>query len=200
VQLGLSDKWDPRSLPPVTDPSPAVSFRKTVCEMAFAILGLVWLLLIPHHPFAILGPASAFLKLTSAWAPFYFPLVVLSALNVARLWIGLLRPQWKWFLPTTRLLNTGLFLLLLYFGLNTALRLPFNAESPFVALSNPAAASSQLGRVAAVVNVSALLALLATWLGLAIATPIELWQWMRNLRKGSFPSSRPFSSSQKALL
>jgi hypothetical protein len=199
VKFELSDKWDPLTLPAVTDPSPATSFRKTMTEMAFSILGLVWLLLIPNHPFAIFGPAASFLKLTSAWRPFYIPFVVLSALNVLSLWVALLRPQWKWFLPTFKLFNAAAFMIILFVGLRAALHLPITATSPFVTLVSPETAP-QLARIAAVVNVSILLALLATWLGMAIATPLQTWEWMRNLRRGSFPPQRRFPSCSKVLL
>jgi hypothetical protein len=199
VRIDLTDKWDPRSLPAVTDPSPAASFRKAMAEMVFATLGFVWLLLIPQHPYAILGPASLFLKFTSLWRPFYIPLVVLSALNIVRLWVGLLRPYWKSFLPATRLLNDAAFMVVLYLGLKVALHMPVTASSPFVALIDPGSAS-HLARVAVVVNASILLALLGTWIGMSIATPIQAWQWMRNLRRGGLPALRPFTSSSKVLL
>jgi hypothetical protein len=200
VQLGLENKWDPRSLPPVTERELQTSFLKTICEFAFATVGLVWLLLLPRNPFLILGPAAAFLKPAPMWNTFYPIIVALAAVNIVRLWVGLLRPQWRWFLPLTHLLNNGLSLLVLYFILSAALHASAAGWSPFVVLSESTANAVGLVKVAAVVNLSILVALAGTWVGLAIAGPIETWRFMRNLRRGTFPAPRGFSCNHKATI
>ena len=50
------------------------SSLKAVCELGFGCFGLVWLLLVPHYPFLIFGPAAAFLKAAPLWHTFYVPI------------------------------------------------------------------------------------------------------------------------------
>ena len=42
--------------------------------MGFGVFGLIWLLLIPHYPVLILGPAASFLKAGPLWQTFYVPI------------------------------------------------------------------------------------------------------------------------------
>lgn len=166
VQLGLADKWDPRSLPPVMQPEQRTSYRKTICELGFAVISLLWVLLVPTYPVLLLGPAAAFLKLSPLWHTFYIPVVVLVAASVVRAWIGLIKPQWTWFLPLTQLLNMGFTLLLLHFVIEAAVHSSSLGSGAFVVLADPAAASPQLTHVAAIVNAAIFISMPATWLGL----------------------------------
>src|SRR5207249_2273109 len=122
--------------------------------LAFAFIGLLWILLVPTYPVLILGPAAAFLKPGPIWHTFYLPLVLLVTASVIRAWIGLVKPQWTWFLPVTQLLTTVITMLLLRSIIAVAVQAA-NAGSPaFVVLADPAAASAELRRVAAIVNAS----------------------------------------------
>ena len=70
---------------------------QTICELGFNVFGLVWLLLLPQHPFMILGPAAAFLKFGPIWQTFYVPIVLLAAAVILRSAIMLARPHWRSF-------------------------------------------------------------------------------------------------------
>ena len=65
---------------------------QTICELVFDVFGLVWLLLLPHHPFLIMGPAAAFLKFGPIWHSFYLPIVFLTVGVILRLALTLARP------------------------------------------------------------------------------------------------------------
>src|SRR5580698_9536539 len=56
THLGTEIKWDPLKLPPVRKEERKPSTMKAFCEFGFNIFGLVWLLLLPHYPFLVLGP------------------------------------------------------------------------------------------------------------------------------------------------
>jgi hypothetical protein len=194
VQLGLANKWDPRSLPPVLQPEQRISYRKTICELGFAVISLLWVLLVPTYPVLLLGPAAAFLKPSPLWHTFYIPAVVLVAASVIRAWIGLVKPQWTWFLPLTQLLNIGFTLLLLHFVMDAAVHSSSLGSGAFVVLADPAAASAHLIHVTAIVNASIFISMPATWLGLCIAAVIHTWRFLRQVRK------RPPRSGLPALL
>ncbi len=69
-------KWDPMKLPPVRKEERKPSLVTIVCQLAFAWFGLVWLLLLPHYPVLILGPAAAFMKAAPMWHRFYVPMML----------------------------------------------------------------------------------------------------------------------------
>jgi hypothetical protein len=64
---------------------------------------------------------------------------------------------------------------------------------PFVVLTDAARNSAQYIRVAAIVNVSILISLASTWLGLSIAGVIQTWQFLQYLRKKKLATAQPAS-------
>lgn len=171
-------KWDPLKLPPVRKEGRKPSFACALSELIFAVLGLMWLLLLPHYPFLILGPAAAILKASPMLHTFYLPIVLLSLLSIVKLAITLARPQWNWFPPAGELAQAGLTLVLLHFILNVAGHAPNGNWEPFVVLTDAARGSAKYVGVAAVVNASILLSLVCVWFGLCIALIIHLWHLM----------------------
>ena len=186
-------KWDPMKLPPVRKEERKPSLVTIVCQLAFAWFGLVWLLLLPHYPVLILGPAAAFMKAAPMWHRFYLPMVLLGV--VAILWpaITLAKPQWKWFPPLAELLQAFFSLILLSFILSAAGQAPGGNGHPFLILTDAAANSAQSIRVAAIVNVSILISLICAWVGLSIAFIVHAWQLLRSIRKASSGSQQPAS-------
>lgn len=185
ARLKLVDKWDIRSLPPVPKQPQPTSRTQSVFELVFAIIGLLWLLLVPYFPFLVLGPAAAFLKASPLWHTFYLPIVLLALLGLARDCFSVLRPDLTWLPAVGRLVQTALSLWLLNFILNAVTHVPYGAGSdwaPFVMLTDAARASAQYKRLAAIVNASILMALAATWLGLAIAAVAQTWECLRQFR------------------
>src|SRR5229473_4882713 len=197
LQLGLADKWDPRSLPPVLKPEQRASQRKTICELAFAFIGLLWILLVPTFPVLILGPAASFLKPVPIWHTFYLPLVLLATASVIRAWIGLFKPHWTWSLRGAQVLTTVVTMLLLRSIIAAAVHAAKAGSPAFVVLADPAAASAELRRVAAIVNASIFLSLPAAWLGLSIAAVIQSWELVRHFRKRGFVALQVLASGKK---
>ena len=100
----LTANWSPGSLPPLTPETAAGakrrSYAQAVAEVIFGFLFLMWMLLIPRHPFVLLGPGVVFLQVTPyemapVWWHFYWWLVALGALQVAWHAIDLVRAKWQ---------------------------------------------------------------------------------------------------------
>jgi hypothetical protein len=96
--------WTPGSLPPLghdggSGKKPR-SFAQAVAEVVFGILFLGWLLLIPRHPWLLLGPgaywfnASPF-ELAPVWVPFFWCLVALNIVQVGWHIENLLSGTWQ---------------------------------------------------------------------------------------------------------
>lgn len=176
-------KWDPLSLPPVKKEERKTSFVQIVCELAFTTFGLIWLLLLPHYPALIFGPASAFLTAGPIWHKFYLPIVLLGVFALLRSAITLAKPQWMWFPSWSQMVHMVFSLIILYFMLNTVRQMPHGQWQMFVSLRDAAANSAQYIRVALIVNLSILIALAGTWLGLSIALIVHTWQFLKYIRK-----------------
>lgn len=175
-------KWDPMNMPPVRKYERKPSLLQTACELAFNFVGLIWLLLLPHNPFLILGPAASFLKAGPIWHTFYIPILALAVFGLLRSGMTLLRPQWTWWPALGQILHSVFVLTILKLILDAIGSTPDGMWQPFVVLRQTSVTAQSI-RVSAIVNVSVLFALLGTWLGLCIAIPIHTWKLMRNIRK-----------------
>ena len=184
AQTAAAHKWDPLKLPPVRKTERKVSPAQSISQLIFGVGGLVWLLLLPHHPFLILGPAAAFLTGAQVWHTFYAPIVVLSVLSLLRPAFALARPEWEWFPPLAELVQAVLTLLVVNFLVNAAGGHTSGADwHPYVMLTEAAKNSAQLIRVAAIVNVSILISLVCSEIGIAIGLVVQLWWLLQMLRK-----------------
>lgn len=190
--LGVVDRWNPSSLPPLQKQERKPSQVQTVREVIFGFFGLVWLLLLPHYPVLVLGPTRTFLQAAPMWHTFYVPIVLLAIAALIRSGIMLARPQWRWFTLLAPLLQTVFSLVVLKFVLDAAQ--PSNGDwHPFVVLANAAKNSPQAIRVAAIVNVSIVISLASTWIGLCIGGVVQIWQLLRYVRKGASHAGQPAS-------
>ena len=190
-QLGTEIKWDPLKLPPVRKEPGKPSRLKAACEFGFNIFGLIWLLLVPYYPFLILGPAAAFLKAGPIVHTFYLPFVFLSIVALVRSGITLARPQWGWFPLLSELLQSVLMLTLLHYMIQAITKAP--GGFPFVVLEDAVRDSPKYFKLVAIVNVSLLVSVAATWLGVGIAAVVQVWALLKYLRNRS-SSSRPLVS------
>jgi hypothetical protein len=181
--LGLLDKWDPRSLPPVQTQERKTSLAQTVCELAFNVFGFLWLLLVPGHPALLLGPAAAILKPAPMWQMFYVPILLLAFAVILKSAVTLARPSWTWFPLSTQLLQTVLSLIVVNFMINAGRPTPIGEWRPFVVLEDSVQNSAHYIGIAAIVNASILISLAGTWIGLSIAAVVQTWKLMRYLRK-----------------
>ena len=101
---GLSGGWNPGTLPPL-EKSPANgrkprSYATAVAEVVFGFIVLLWLLLIPRHPFLLMGPGIFYLnaspfQLADVWWTFYFWIVALNVIQLTWNCIDLMRGAWQ---------------------------------------------------------------------------------------------------------
>jgi hypothetical protein len=181
AHLGAECKWDPLKLPPVRQQHERKpSALKATCEFGFNIFGLVWLLLLPHYPFLIFGPAAAFLKAAPLLHTFYLPFVLLSLVALARSGVTLARPQWAWFPQLSQLLQSVLMLILLNYMIKAIAAAP--SAQPFVMLRGAIETPAEYVKVVAIVNISILVSVVFSWLGVCIAALVQTWAFLRYLR------------------
>ena len=184
--------WDPLKLPPVRKEERKPSLVKAVCEFGFGFFGLAWLLLVPYYPVLILGPAAAFLKASPLVHTFYLPILLLSAAGLLRSGITLARPQWTWFPLLTQIVQSVLTLIVLNYMIQAVSRTP--GAYPFVVLEDSVRESQKYLPLVKIVNVSMLLGVAGTWIGLCIAAIVQTWQFLRHLRRrnsGTQQSAQP---------
>jgi hypothetical protein len=191
THLGTEIKWDPLKLPPVRKDERKPSLLKAVCELGFGFFGLTWLLLVPHYPFLILGPAAAFLKASPIVHTFYLPTLLLAVVGLLRSGITLARPQWTWFPPLSQIMQSVLTLIVLNYMIQAISRTP--SAYPFVVLEDSVRDSRKYIQVAGIVNVSILVSVAGTWIGVCIASIVQTWQFMRYLYKRTTAPQRPAS-------
>jgi hypothetical protein len=76
------------------------SYAQAVAEVIFGWILLVWLLLVPHYPYLLMGPGVVILKaapyqLAPMWWTFYWCVVVLNTVELAWRIVDLLQERWQ---------------------------------------------------------------------------------------------------------
>lgn len=182
----IACKWDPSSLPPLEKPERKTSLFQAVCELGFHVFGLVWLLLLPHHPYLLLGPASAFLTAGPIWSQFYAPIVLLAVAVIIRSVVILVRPQWGAFPLVSQIVQALLTLTVIHYMIGAAGNAGQPGWHPFVTLTAGARSVEEIARLTrlvAVINVSILLSLVCMWVGVCIGAAAHSWQLLKYIRK-----------------
>src|SRR5215469_15829656 len=183
----LNQRWDPRSLPATPPPQQRVRRSQSIFGLIGGGIYVAWLLAVPYYPYLIFGPAASALRLAHEWHRFYLPVVVLAIAGLAQAAVNLVRPQWTWLPPVTRLIcNVGALAIL---------RAIFRTNSYVFVLVADSAHGGRYETVAQIANISILATLASVALGLSIAVIIqalqslkEIWQWIR--RRGNPLPSR----------
>jgi hypothetical protein len=96
-----SNDWSPESLPTAeSSGKKRGSFANLVAEVIFGFIFLLWLLLVPAHPYLLLGPGAAYLK-ASPFEPapglvqFYWAAVAFNVIQLGWRAESLLRGRWR---------------------------------------------------------------------------------------------------------
>ena len=102
--IPCSVDWIPSKMPSIEDLATPREKRRTaaqaVAEVVFGIVFLVWLLLIPQHPYLLIGPGAAYLQaspllLTTIWIQFYWCVLALNLLMIAWRLFDLASGTWR---------------------------------------------------------------------------------------------------------
>lgn len=99
---------------PLEGPQRISRFESVSIIIASAV-ALVWLTEVQSYPFLVLGPAAAFLRLTPIWYRMYFPIVLLTVVEIVRATINLVRPDWMRFRAIVGVIVHGGGLAIVYF-------------------------------------------------------------------------------------
>lgn len=92
-----------------------VSRFESMSIIVACAVALAWMTEVKHFPFLILGPAASFLKLAPIWYQIYLPIAMLTAAEIVRASINLIRPDWVRFRAYCSLLIHAAGLALIYF-------------------------------------------------------------------------------------
>ena len=92
-----------------------ISRFESVSIIIASTIALIWVTGVQRYPFLILGPAARLLQLAPIWHQVYFPIVLLTVLEIVRAAINLVRPDWTRFRAVYAIvLHTGGLLVVYY--------------------------------------------------------------------------------------
>ncbi len=100
----MGPDWMDKAAPPFHAPyekgKKPKSYAQAVAEVIFGWVLLVWLLLVPHYPYLLMGPGAVYLsitpfQLTSMWWMFYWCIVVLNVVELSWRMVDILRDRWQ---------------------------------------------------------------------------------------------------------
>jgi hypothetical protein len=182
---GASADWTPSTLPPLEKGSDAGkkprSYAVAVAEVIFGYLFLIWLLLVPHHPYLLLGPGALYLQfspfqLAPVWVQFYWWVVALNVFQVIWHSLDLVRGSWQRPRTVERIVTSALGVIPL--GILLAAR-----DHAWVTLKHPALDQVRYGGTLDSINKSihwSLMVLIAltvlTLLGEAGRAALDAWR------------------------
>lgn len=178
---GATQNWNPSSLPPLEKdayrPGKRRSFAQAVAEIIFASLFLVYLLLIPSHPFLMLGPGVVFLKvmpyqLSPAWWTFFWWIVALNTVQIVARCIDLVRGTWQ---QPGRIQE----IVLKVFGLIPIVILLAAPGHIYVSLKNPALDQARYGQNLDQINngIHYAFAVICAIVVLQLVIDLSKWAW-----------------------
>ncbi len=138
AQTPCLDQWMVSELPALESKEHGNprGFASAVANVLVGVGFLVYLLLIPRHPYLLLGPGAVYLrtlpyKLAPAWTTFYWGVVALNVLQVSWRTLSLAQGKWKERWRLEELLSKAVAFGLLMFLLNTR-------DHAYIVLKNPA--------------------------------------------------------------
>lgn len=135
----------------------------------------LWLLAVPHFPYLIFGPAEAGLRFAPAWQSFYVPILLLLAIGIAQRSVNLIRPDWSWLVPVTRVAVNGIGL---------ALQYPIIKSLPWVAVADGVNDQARYGRLAQEFNSAIQWGVFGwLWVFLLINGAISAWLCVPHIRR-----------------
>jgi len=151
---GLTDNWQPSSLPPLEKADPSSrkprSFTVAVAEVVVGFLLIAWLLLIPRHPFLLMGPGVVVLRvapyqLAPVWWTFYWWILGLNVLQLVWKTLDLARGQWQQPAPIRQIIFKAVGVIPIAYLLSVP-------DHTYVVLKNPAADQLQYGHNLDLIN------------------------------------------------
>jgi len=102
--LGKSGNWPADALPSLekslTPKKKQRTYALAVAEVVFGVLFMIWLLLVPQHPYLLMGPGASYLaaspfRLAPIWYQFYWCVVSLNAIQLIWRCVDLALGRWQ---------------------------------------------------------------------------------------------------------
>ena len=187
TQVRFVGDWDPRKLPKVVSEEQQIPRLKTLCELSFMLVCVVWLLMLPRSPWLILGPVAALVQYAPVWRVVYVPMVLLALATAALTVIDFVR-QYR---------TSSRELMRVAISVGSLIVFVFLAQAGDLFLPRTAAATPEgvdLAQVVDIVN--------ATFrIGMAVAaviTLIEIWRGVRRARRWNGAPLTPGSAHARA--
>ncbi len=151
---GFSADWAPSTLPPVeaelASGKKRRSFASAVAEVIFGFLFLCWLLLVPEHPYLLIGPGVAYTRvspfqLAPVIVQFYWWVVAVNVLQVGWRLVALWRGAWQQIQPLQSIALKA-------FGLIPIVILLSVRDHVWVLLKNPEMDAARYGEAVVSIN------------------------------------------------
>ncbi len=118
ARFHVSDRWDPRKLPPLAKTDPRKSQFELIAQLVIQTVFGVWWLAGLHYQYLIFGPGIAFLRFGPVWHTIYWLFVVLVIVDLGLTGSRLVWPRWALGGQVSRLVMSALGLVVLYFLIN----------------------------------------------------------------------------------
>ena len=183
---GFNREWSPSKLPPLDVASRSKkprSFSHAVAKVIFSVLFIGWLLLIPEHPFVILGPNWEYLQqqpftIAHICVIFYWCLVALSIIELKLRLFNLGHERWQRPHPLQRIFLKALALI----PLGVLLSAP---NQMLIELRNPVLDSARYAETVHSFNtgIHSALTVVAIIVSLQLAWAVYIWLRDRNLKR-----------------
>jgi len=151
-----------------------VSRFESVSIIVACAVAIGWMTGVQNFPFLILGPAAAFLKLAPIWYQIYFPIAALTAAEIVRASINLVRPDWVRFRAYYGVFVQAAGLVLVYFLIK--------AGSWVEAANSGAAGAVNSARTVEIINRYFLYALVSTAIFSGVMLLIRVMRLVRQPR------------------
>lgn len=91
----ISDRWDPRKLPPLAKANPRKSRNELIAQLVIQIIFGIWWLTGLHHQYLIFGPGVAFLNFGPIWHTLYPLFVIMLLVDISFTVVRIFNPQWS---------------------------------------------------------------------------------------------------------
>jgi hypothetical protein len=153
ARFKVSERWDPRRLPPLGKADTRKSQFELIAQLAVQTVFGVWWLAGLHYQYLILGPGFAFLRFGPIWHTVYPLFVVLVTVDLALTASRFAWPQWRQGGAISRLVMSVLGLVVLGLLINTPdLFVPSDPGTPQLqSLAKTIQYGANLGLIAAAV-------------------------------------------------
>jgi hypothetical protein len=118
AKIQVSDRWDPRKLPPLVKSEPRKSRFELIARLVIQIIFGVWWLAGLHYQYLIFGPGIALFRFGPVWQtidPLFVVIVLVDVMFTAAM---IARPHWTQGRHVALLVMSALGLIVLYFLIN----------------------------------------------------------------------------------